>query len=186
MVHLLREKSLRRGWIAGSSPAMTSDSTRCDGPIRPTVSHSRFRSRGAFCARVLLFGFAQPHEGVAERRESYGSSETHGPARDAAGQAPSEAPCVSRRRPPLGARTVAILGAGAALPLTGIAAGSVTANSSHPGRSARRRGPCLPGRRLRAAAAGRHASLRLQVASGRRPLNEQGWQCSRVGAQSTQ
>jgi len=65
---------------------------------------------------------------------------------------------------------VAIFGAGAALPLTGISAGSVTANSSHPGRSARRRGPCLPGQRLRAAAAGRHASLRLQVASGGRPL----------------
>src|SRR5262249_8577345 len=32
-------------------------------------------------------------------------------------------------RPPPGARSVAILGAGAALPLTGIAAGSVTANS---------------------------------------------------------
>src|SRR5262249_39056748 len=47
-----------------------------------------------------------------------------------AGQAPSEAPCVpSGGRPPPGARTVAILGDGAALPLTGIAAGSVTANS---------------------------------------------------------
>src|SRR5262249_26961190 len=65
-------------------------------------------------------------------------------------------------RPPPGAHTVAISGVGAALPLTGIAAGSVTANSSHPGRSARRRGPCLPGRRLRIAAAGRHASLRPQ------------------------
>src|SRR5262249_50660058 len=32
-------------------------------------------------------------------------------------------------RPPLGTRTVAILGCGAALPLTGISAGSVTANS---------------------------------------------------------
>jgi hypothetical protein len=31
------------------------------------------------------------------------------------------------------------------------------------------RGPYLPGRRLQAAAAGRHASLRLQDASGRRP-----------------
>ena len=69
----------------------------------------------------------------------------------------------------LPALTVAILGAGAALPLTGIAAGSVTANSHIrvvvPGG-----GPCLPGRRLRIAAAGRHASLRLQDASGRRPL----------------
>jgi hypothetical protein len=72
-------------------------------------------------------------------------------------------------RPPPGAHTVAILGAGAALPLTGISAGSVTANSHIrvvvPGG-----GPCLPGRRLRVAAAGRHASLRLQDASGRRPL----------------
>jgi hypothetical protein len=45
--------------------------------------------------------------------------------------------------------------------LTGICAGSVTASSSHPGRSAWRAGSrASRGERLRAAAAGRHASLR--------------------------
>jgi hypothetical protein len=48
--------------------------------------------------------------------------------------------------------------------LPGICAGSVTASSSHPGRSAWTAGSrASRGARLRAAAAGRHASLRLQV-----------------------
>ena len=47
--------------------------------------------------------------------------------------------------------------------LTGIYAGSVTASSSHPGRSAWRAGSrASRGKRLQAAAAGRHASLRIQ------------------------
>jgi hypothetical protein len=47
--------------------------------------------------------------------------------------------------------------------LTGICAGSVRASSSHPGRSAWRAGSrASRGKRLRAAAAGRHASLRIQ------------------------
>jgi hypothetical protein len=47
--------------------------------------------------------------------------------------------------------------------LTGICAGSDTASSSHPGRSAWRAGSrASRGERLRAAAAGRHASLRIQ------------------------
>src|SRR5262249_46656820 len=47
--------------------------------------------------------------------------------------------------------------------LPGICAGSVTASSSHPGRNAWRAGArASPGERLRAAAAGRHASLRIQ------------------------
>ena len=47
--------------------------------------------------------------------------------------------------------------------LTGICAGSVTASSSHPGRSAWRAGPCLPRRAVtEPPAAGRHASLRIQ------------------------
>ena len=46
--------------------------------------------------------------------------------------------------------------------LTDICAGSVTASSSHPGRSAWRAGSrASRGERLRAAAAGRHASLRV-------------------------
>ena len=59
--------------------------------------------------------------------------------------------------------TVAVLGSGAALSLPGICAGSVTASSSHPGRNAWRAGSrASRGERLRAAAAGRHASLRIQ------------------------
>src|SRR6266487_2057505 len=50
--------------------------------------------------------------GVAERRESSGACEAPvGPARNAAGQAPNEAPCVPYGgRPRPGALTVAILG----------------------------------------------------------------------------
>src|SRR5439155_8310339 len=59
-----------------------------------------------------------PIEGVAERRESSGACEAPvGPARTAAGQAPSEAPCVPIRGTPASRRsTVAILGSGPALP----------------------------------------------------------------------
>src|SRR5213076_2266853 len=74
--------------------------------------------RRVFCARVLNFGFATPIEGVAERRESSGACEAPvGPARNAAGQAPNEAPWSHNAgRPPPGALTVAILGSGPALP----------------------------------------------------------------------
>src|SRR5437667_825491 len=52
--------------------------------------------RRVFCARVLKLWLRYPElEGVAERRESSGACETPvGPARNAAGQAPDEAPCV--------------------------------------------------------------------------------------------
>jgi hypothetical protein len=51
-----------------------------------------------FCARVLLFGFAQPREGVAERRETYGCLRgIRWACTIGAGQAPSEAPCVPIR-----------------------------------------------------------------------------------------
>src|SRR5262249_5748370 len=87
-------------------------------------SNSRSRSRGAFCARVLLFGFARPTKGwrSAERRTD-ACEASLGPALS------SPLPPQCGGRPPPGARTVAILGAVAALPLTGISAGSVTANS---------------------------------------------------------
>ena len=60
--------------------------------------------------------------------------------------------------------------------LTDICAGSVTASSSQPGRSAWRAGSrASRGERLRAAAAGRHSPLRLQDVSGRRPsMSEDG------------
>src|SRR5262245_40545489 len=131
-----------------------------------------------FAPEVLPLCFTHPDEGVAERRESYGCSDTRGPAHDAAGQAPSEAPCVSRRRPPLGARTVATLGAGAALPLTGLSAGSVTA-TSHIRVVVPGGGPLPPGAAVTSHAAGRHASLRLQDVSGRRPsMSKAGNVCS--------
>src|SRR5262245_7934556 len=72
-------------------------------------------------------------------------------------------------RPPLGAHTVAILGSGPALPSPAFAPDRLQraprARVVVPGW----RGPGLPGRRLRIADAGRHASLRLQDVSGRRP-----------------
>src|SRR6266478_7103935 len=65
--------------------------------------------------------------------------------------------------------TVAVLGAGAALPSPALHR-SRTASSSQPGRSAWRAGSRTSrGERLRAAAAGRHASLRLQDRLRRRP-----------------
>src|SRR5436309_16023170 len=70
------------------------------------ISHSRSRSRGAFFAPGFCFlRFTHPIEGLAERRESSGACEAPvGPARNAAGQAPNEAPCVPYGgRPPPGA-----------------------------------------------------------------------------------
>src|SRR5262249_33694860 len=120
--------------------------------------------RRVFCDRVLLFGFAYPDRGVAERRETYGCLRgirwacTIGQARHLARRLASP----YGGRPPPGARTVAILGAGAALPLPCMAAGSVTANSSHPGRSARR-GPLPPGATV---ASRRRGTPRLAPSSG--------------------
>src|SRR5262249_25284414 len=132
-------------------------------------SYSLFKQPSSFPRRVFAPGFCILAS--LTRNEGWRSAERRTDACEASvGPALSgQARHLARRlaspyggRPPPGAHTVAILVVGAALPLTGIAAGSVTASSSHPGRSARRRGPCLPGRRLRIAAAGRHASLRPQ------------------------
>src|SRR6266568_6194860 len=61
--------------------------------------------RRVFCARVLQLWLRYPDRRVAERRESSGACEAPvGPARNAAGQAPNEAPCVPYGgRPPPGA-----------------------------------------------------------------------------------
>src|SRR5262249_16837839 len=134
---------------------------------RAVIVH-HFKQPVSFPRRVLRPGFAfwlraTPRKGwrSAERRTDACEASV-GPA--LSGQARHLARRLASPyggRPPPGARTVAILGAGAALPVAGIGAGSVTANSHIrvvvPGG-----GPCLPGRQLRAAAAGRHASLRLQ------------------------
>jgi hypothetical protein len=73
-------------------------------------------------------------------------------------------------RSPLGAPPWRFLGSGSALPSAALPPQRVQRGSS------RRRSyclaggcPCLPGLRLRAAAAGRHALLRLWTVSGRRP-----------------
>jgi len=68
--------------------------------------HSRFRSCGAFSAPGFCnFGFATPIEGWRSAESRTGACEAPvGPARNAAGQAPNEAPCVPYGgRPPPGA-----------------------------------------------------------------------------------
>src|SRR5947208_10492119 len=117
--------------------------------------------RCVFCARVLKLWLRYPDRRVAERRESSGACEAPvGPARNAAGQAPNEAPCVPIRGTLASRRsTVAILGSGPALPSPELL----------PDRSQRAprvrvvvpggRGPVPPGAAV-ATAAGRHASLR--------------------------
>ena len=126
--------------------------------------------------------------GVAERRESSGACEAPvGPARNAAGQAPSEAPCVpyGGRSPP-GALTVAILGSGPALPSPELL----------PDRSQRAprvrvvvpggRGPVPPG----AAVANRHRGTPLLAPYSGMPRehapNERGWIACSSGCTSSQ
>jgi hypothetical protein len=78
-------------------------------------------------------------------------------------------------RPPPGAHTVAILGFGAALPLTGIAAGSVTANS-HVRVVVPGGGPLPPGATV---ANRRRRTPRLAPPSGclrTTPFDERGWE----------
>jgi hypothetical protein len=138
-----------------------------------------------FCARVLHFGFAHPGEGwrSAERRTDACEASV-GPA--LSGQARHLARRLASPyggRPPPGAHTVAVLGFGAALPLTGIAAGSVTANSHIrvvvPGG-----GPLPPGA---AVANRRRGTPRLAPPSGclrTTPLEEQGWEDSYYTSQN--
>src|SRR5438445_2967841 len=136
------------------------------------LSNSRSRSRGAFLAPGFCFvASLTPAKGGRSAESRTGACEAPvGPARNAAGQAPGEAPCVLRRTLASRRSTVAVFGSGAALSLTGLAFGSVPASSSHravvPGGGF----PYLPGQRLPAAAAGRHALLRVQVVSRTRPL----------------
>src|SRR5215510_3776979 len=87
--------------------------------------------RRVFAPRFCFFASLTPVRGwrSAERRTDACEASV-GPA--LSGQARHLARRLASHdagRPPLGTRTVAILGCGAALPLTGIAAGSVTANS---------------------------------------------------------
>jgi hypothetical protein len=134
------------------------------------ISH-HFKQPISFPRRVFAPGFCflasrNPKEGVAERRETYGCLRgIRWACTIGAGQAPGEAPCVPIRGTPASRR-------------------SHRGDFGRRGRASPHRhcgrighselphpagGPCLPRRRLRVAAAGRHASLRLQDASGRRP-----------------
>ena len=125
-----------------------------------------------FCARGLQPCFAHPHRGVggAPRVVRVLGGTPVGRAHDAARQA------LARRlashnagRSPLGAPPWRFFTRGRAS-FSGIASGSRRASSSQPGRSAWRAGSrASRGKRLQAAAAGRHSSLRLQDVSGDAP-----------------
>src|SRR5262249_25320844 len=103
------------------------------------VPAARFRAR-VFASRC----FTHPDEGVAERRETYGCSDTRACSRRQAGALRRRLAYHDAGRPPPGALTVAILGSGAALFLTGICAGSVSELLA-PGCNARPRLPLPPG-----------------------------------------
>src|SRR5262249_5116430 len=125
------------------------------------------------CARVLLVSVpSTPTRGErsAERRKSLLSRVS---ARDV--------PCLARRggRPAGRARLSALhrgdFGPGAALPSPAFPP-DCAASSSQPGRNAWRAGSrASRGRRLRAAAAGRHSPLRLRLVSGDGPSDERGY-----------
>src|SRR5207237_10234330 len=176
---------------SGPVPACTRlwmrTSTAREGDSTLTISNSLSRSRGAFFASGFLPRcFTHPDEGVAERRESSGACEAPvGPARNAAGQAPSEAPCVPRRTLASRRSTVAVFGSGPALPSPELL----------PDRSQRAprvrvvvpggRGPVPPG----AAVANRCRGTPLLAPYSGMPRehapNEQGWErCSRGAARS--
>ena len=85
---------------------------RCRGSSLNRVRHSYslvkqhmfLRSRGAFLRPgFACCGFAHPNEGWRSAEITLGCSGTRGACLNAARQTPCEAPCVSRRRSPLGA-----------------------------------------------------------------------------------
>ena len=128
--------------------------TRICRPIH--LSNSPARSRGAFFAPgVLPFASRTRNEGWAERRKNVGCLRgTRSACSDTPGAC--EAPCVPCARD---ARLSALhrgdFGLRSRASLTGLASGSVTASSSHPGPSARRAGPgASRGERLPAARRG--------------------------------
>jgi hypothetical protein len=137
-----------------------------------------------FCARGLQLCFTHPEtEGRAERRETFGCVRgTRWAYHDAIRQARARRLAShDAGRPPLGAppwrfftRGRASLSAALLTLVLRRAVGSVTASSSQPGRSAWRAGSrASRGERLRAAAAGRHTSLRLGSPL-KTPLDERG------------
>ena len=159
-IHLLRKKSLRRRMDCRVKPAHDEL-----GKL-PFVSLCTitFLFRRAVARGMISFASLTRIEGWAERRETFGC------VRGTRGHAMTRR--TRRLRGALrpitrDARLSALHRGGFRLRgracLTGIYAGSVTASSSHPGRSAWRAGSrASRGKRLQAAAAGRHASLRIQ------------------------
>jgi hypothetical protein len=132
-VPILRD-ARTRARVCGSYCACALLRMRATARVRIITHH--FKQPFSFPRRVFAPGFCffaslTPRKGwrSAERRTDACEASV-GPA--LSGQARHLARRLASPyggRPPPGARTVAILGAGAALPLTGIAAGSVTANS---------------------------------------------------------
>ena len=171
-----------RGAPRGDDPSRRNNADRIPSPIHFSNSHSR--SRGAFCAQGLQLCFANPNRGVggAPRnvrvlaRHPWGTPSCVKDARERAYDAACQA--LARRlashdagRSPLGAppgrfftRGRASVSFGARRPKTaGICLRIRAASSSQPGRSAwRATSRASRGERLRAAAAERHASLRIQ------------------------
>jgi len=128
----------------GSRPSSPrADRTSLEYILLPLFTQPFSFPRRVFASGFLLCRFTHPDQGVAERRETYGCSDT-GPRRQA-GALRRRPASHDAGRPPPGALTVAILGSGAALSLTRICAGSVSARSSLPGCSARWRLPLPPG-----------------------------------------
>ena len=150
-----------------------------------TMSNSPSRSRDAF----LRPGFATllhspPNEGWAERRETFGCCAKHPLGLHMTRQARRLARRLASHdagRSPLGAPPWRFFTRGRAS-LTGIRAGSVTASSSQPGRSAWRAGvPGLPGQ---AVTSRRRRTPRLAPHSGsslEHALNERGCEPSSTG-----
>jgi hypothetical protein len=157
----------------GASSAGTR--ARCrDIPIHNVKQRSLLRSRSALLRPGLLSSFpSTPMRGErsAERR-SISVVARFGARRSALVEARRAS---SGTRSPLGAPPWRFWAGGRAS-FSGISSGSVQRCSSQPGRSARRAvSRTSRGRRLRAAAAGRHSPLRLRHVSGDGPSDERGW-----------
>ena len=189
-MHKYPSPTLTCGSIEPPSP------TRGEGTITATalallltMSNSPSRSRGAFLRPGFASLLHSPRiEGWAERRETFGCSAEHpwglhvtrqarrlrGALRPIARQDARER-AYDAGRSPLGAPPWRFFTRGRAS-LTGICAGSVTASSSHPGRSAWRAGSLPP--EASGYGAARGGTPRLAPHSGsslEHALSERGW-----------
>ena len=134
--------------------------SRCQTAHRVPAAH--------FCVRGLQLRFTHPEiEGWAERRETFGCCAKH----PLGVHVTRDARLSALHRGGFGPRGRASVSLGARRPTTaGICLRIRAASSSQPGRSTWRAGSrASRGKRLQAAAAGRHSSLRLQDVSGDDP-----------------